>query len=92
MAVSQQWFIQWSPPSTVFNDISSQYKSINENFNNFNPVWNNKLPLEEQYKSDYNNRFSKPNTEQKLQNGYDMPKRSQPNCKYCLLLLFKFLE
>ncbi|XP_045497216.1 protein yellow-like [Colias croceus] len=29
MAVSQQWFIQWSSPSVTFTDISAKYKNVN---------------------------------------------------------------
>lgn len=35
MAVSHQWFIQWSPPSMIYADITSQYKKVNERFNTF---------------------------------------------------------
>lgn len=35
MAVSQQWFIQWSAPSMIFGDITSKYNNVN-NWNNFN--------------------------------------------------------
>ncbi|XP_059047040.1 protein yellow-like [Achroia grisella] len=29
MALSHQWFIQWSPPSMVINDINNQYSAVN---------------------------------------------------------------
>lgn len=44
MAVSQQWFVQWSTPSMIFADISRRY-------NNVNPNWN----YEQKYRSPYEN-------------------------------------
>ncbi|XP_014367556.2 protein yellow-like isoform X1 [Papilio machaon] len=46
MAVSHQWFLQWSSPSVVFADISRQYENVQSNWNNhhhygrvaYNPV------------------------------------------------------
>lgn len=38
MAVSHQWFIQWSSPPTVFADINDQFNSVN-NWNNAKPDW-----------------------------------------------------
>lgn len=31
MAVSHQWFIQWSAPSMIFADITSNYNNVNTN-------------------------------------------------------------
>ncbi|XP_045771599.1 protein yellow-like [Maniola jurtina] len=47
MAVSHQWFIQWSPPSLLFADINREY-------NNINPNWN--------YKQNYRSPYERPST------------------------------
>ncbi|XP_063824919.1 protein yellow-like [Ostrinia nubilalis] len=38
MALSHQWFIQWSSPPSLFADINSRYKSVNT-WNNGKPDW-----------------------------------------------------
>lgn len=37
MAVSHQWYIQWSEPSALFNDITNKHNNIN-NWNNLEHV------------------------------------------------------
>ncbi|XP_028043785.1 protein yellow-like [Bombyx mandarina] len=39
MAVSHQWFVQWSAPSMLFADITSQYNKVNEHFGNLETKW-----------------------------------------------------
>lgn len=41
MAVSHQWFVQWSAPSMLFADITSQYNKVNEHFGNLETKWIN---------------------------------------------------
>lgn len=36
MAVSQQWFVQWSSPSVVFADVNKGFKNVNTHWNNYN--------------------------------------------------------
>ncbi|CAH2106434.1 unnamed protein product [Euphydryas editha] len=48
MAVSNQWFVQWSSPSVVFAD-------VNKGFNNVNPNWKN-------YNDNYGNQFEVPSS------------------------------
>lgn len=38
MALSHQWFVQWTSPSMVIADINNQYNSVN-NWNNDGSKW-----------------------------------------------------
>ncbi|XP_061713383.1 protein yellow-like [Cydia pomonella] len=73
MAVSHQWFIQWSPPSMILADITSQYNNVNERFNTFDhdrTKWevnsddSQTKPVYEPEQSDYGY-----DTEEKVRNG-----------------------
>lgn len=66
MAVSHQWFIQWSAPSMIFADIMSQYKSVNERLNSFEPAWNNISGVTVHDDTDYN--YSNANNDEELKN------------------------
>lgn len=75
MAVSHQWLIQWSPPSTLFADISSQYKSVNENWKSLEPKWSEVLPLGIQSEGINQNEYSKQENKQRFE--YEPTKRTQ---------------
>ncbi|CAK1547167.1 unnamed protein product [Leptosia nina] len=44
MALSHQWFIQWSSPSLVFTDINAQYKNVNQYLYNRDVHTQNVIP------------------------------------------------
>lgn len=46
MALSHQWFIQWSTPPELFADINSRYKSVNL-WSNAKPDWAWKVNLQD---------------------------------------------
>lgn len=48
MAVSHQWFVQWSAPPAVISDITSQYNTVNDRWTNNKPEWSDPLELREQ--------------------------------------------
>ena len=54
MAVSHQWFVQWTAPPVLFADITSQYNGVNERWNNDKPKWSDPLVLPEQSDDSYN--------------------------------------
>lgn len=39
MAVSHQWFVQWSAPPMLFADITSQYNDVNDRWKSDEPTW-----------------------------------------------------
>lgn len=50
MAVSHQWFLQWSAPPMLIADISSRYNNVNERWKDVDPKWSE--PLERPPQSD----------------------------------------
>lgn len=48
MAVSHQWFVQWSAPPMLYADVTSQYNDVNERWNNDKPKWSDPLVVPEQ--------------------------------------------
>ncbi|PZC86389.1 hypothetical protein B5X24_HaOG209108 [Helicoverpa armigera] len=47
MAVSHQWFVQWSAPPMLFADISSQYNNVNDRWRHNEPKWSEPLAVPE---------------------------------------------
>ncbi|CAB3224154.1 unnamed protein product [Arctia plantaginis] len=48
MAVSHQWFVQWSAPPLLLTDISSRYNNVNERWKTENPQWSGDWGIPEQ--------------------------------------------
>lgn len=53
MAVSHQWFVQWSTPPMLFADITSQYNDGNERWKSDKPKWSDTLVVSEQSDHSY---------------------------------------
>lgn len=53
MAVSHQWFIQWSAPSMIFADITSKYNTNNWDNSDHSPS----VPEAFGNEKDYNNNY-----------------------------------
>ncbi|KAJ8728122.1 hypothetical protein PYW08_016507 [Mythimna loreyi] len=54
MAVSHQWFVQWSSPPMLYADITSQYNDVNERWKTAGPKWSDPLVVPEQSDDSYN--------------------------------------
>lgn len=54
MAVSHQWFMQWSAPPMVITDITSQYNDFNERWNNDKPKWSDPIEIPENSDDSHN--------------------------------------
>ena len=67
MAVSHQWFLQWSAPTPYFSDISSEFKKVS-------PDWN--VP-----DNNYNRKYIKPYEYPTVNNGLYRSRTHVPNYK-----------
>lgn len=61
MAVSHQWFVQWSAPPVLFADITSQYNDVNGRWKNDVPKWSDTLEVPEQIVHRHNDSTNRDN-------------------------------
>ncbi|XP_068632218.1 dopaminechrome tautomerase-like [Battus philenor] len=53
MAVSHQWFIQWSSPTVIFTDIARQYQKVNHGWNYYEANRINPLESQARFRKGY---------------------------------------
>lgn len=94
MAVSHQWFVQWSAPPVLLADISSRYNNVNERWKTENPQWSDDWEIPEQsgdkvnyysHRDNYINHSKNGKVNDKLKNdGKSKRNMNYYNSKKCL--------